>query len=106
TPDDLGGAQRRRRRRVLAADVGSGAPIGRCRVRGRHAGRHRALRRQGRARALAQIVETLGRGAGGDVTKTSAKPKVVRAAGGLVWRMRSEERREGKECRSRWSPYH
>ena len=34
-----------------------------------------------------------GRGAGGDVTKTSAKPKVVRAAGGLVWRMGSD----GKE---------
>ena len=24
----------------------------------------------------------------------------------LVTRMRSEERRVGKECRSRWSPYH
>ena len=23
-----------------------------------------------------------------------------------VWRRRSEERRVGKECRSRWSPYH
>ena len=22
------------------------------------------------------------------------------------WRWRSEERRVGKECRSRWSPYH
>ena len=37
------------------------------------------------------------------------------AAGGIPWRdkiifelleMRSEERRVGKECRSRWSPYH
>ena len=25
---------------------------------------------------------------------------------GLLERMRSEERRVGKECRSRWSPYH
>src|SRR5256885_10637819 len=25
--------------------------------------------------------------------------------GGLAW-LRSEERRVGKECRSRWSPYH
>ena len=25
---------------------------------------------------------------------------------GQVWRIRSEERRVGKECRSRWSPYH
>src|SRR2546427_5650451 len=24
----------------------------------------------------------------------------------LVWSFRSEERRVGKECRSRWSPYH
>ena len=26
--------------------------------------------------------------------------------GGLMWHHRSEERRVGKECRSRWSPYH
>src|SRR5258707_150645 len=26
--------------------------------------------------------------------------------GGWRWRWRSEERRVGKECRSRWSPYH
>src|SRR2546430_2995604 len=25
---------------------------------------------------------------------------------GLYWHYRSEERRVGKECRSRWSPYH
>ena len=24
----------------------------------------------------------------------------------VAWPMRSEERRVGKECRSRWSPYH
>ena len=24
----------------------------------------------------------------------------------IAWRDRSEERRVGKECRSRWSPYH
>ena len=24
----------------------------------------------------------------------------------IVWAERSEERRVGKECRSRWSPYH
>jgi len=28
------------------------------------------------------------------------------APGNLVWVIRSEERRVGKECRSRWSPYH
>ena len=26
--------------------------------------------------------------------------------GRITWRSRSEERRVGKECRSRWSPYH
>ena len=26
--------------------------------------------------------------------------------GGLIFSKRSEERRVGKECRSRWSPYH
>ena len=26
--------------------------------------------------------------------------------GGQSWSLRSEERRVGKECRSRWSPYH
>ena len=26
--------------------------------------------------------------------------------GNEVWLIRSEERRVGKECRSRWSPYH
>ena len=25
---------------------------------------------------------------------------------GLLYQLRSEERRVGKECRSRWSPYH
>ena len=36
--------------------------------------------------------------------------KVLRAEyatkGEIVTRFRSEERRVGKECRSRWSPYH
>src|SRR3712207_147522 len=27
-------------------------------------------------------------------------------AANVVWTSRSEERRVGKECRSRWSPYH
>src|SRR3989441_12150538 len=30
----------------------------------------------------------------------------VNAADLIGWRDRSEERRVGKECRSRWSPYH
>src|SRR5256885_4036337 len=31
---------------------------------------------------------------------------VANAAGPVMVLYRSEERREGKECRSRWSPYH
>src|SRR3989442_5632595 len=38
----------------------------------------------------------------GDVERLSASRKAVRMAG----IDRSEERRVGKECRSRWSPYH
>src|SRR2546427_7036965 len=30
----------------------------------------------------------------------------VRGVGKYSWQIRSEERRVGKECRSRWSPYH
>ena len=33
---------------------------------------------------------------------TYAVPKIEK----VVWSYRSEERRVGKECRSRWSPYH
>ena len=35
-------------------------------------------------------------------------PKIARRAGLLhdIGKVRSEERRVGKECRSRWSPYH
>src|SRR2546427_1661722 len=34
-------------------------------------------------------------------------PPILRAPTYLCWRrQRSEERRVGKECRSRWSPYH
>src|SRR5256886_17591503 len=39
--------------------------------------------------------------------KTQGDVKAVVAVGCLVQRYkRSEERRVGKECRSRWSPYH
>ena len=31
---------------------------------------------------------------------------VIALGGGAVNQLRSEERRVGKECRSRWSPYH
>src|SRR3712207_7426965 len=37
---------------------------------------------------------------------TSKETKWFRTEGGTGGSMRSEERRVGKECRSRWSPYH
>ena len=40
-------------------------------------------------------------GSGAGKTRTYAVPNVLEAA-----KARSEERRVGKECRSRWSPYH
>src|SRR5258708_7441047 len=36
------------------------------------------------------------------IARASTQPRIVIVGGGL----RSEERRVGKECRSRWSPYH
>src|SRR3989449_7798301 len=33
-------------------------------------------------------------------------PDAIKKARLLLWKGRSEERRVGKECRSRWSPYH
>ena len=32
--------------------------------------------------------------------------KVLHSICQQIWKLRSEERRVGKECRSRWSPYH
>ena len=40
------------------------------------------------------------------VLRQAARALGVAHAAGLVHRDRSEERRVGKECRSRWSPYH
>src|SRR2546425_6744082 len=41
-------------------------------------------------------------------TRTGDAGKTRLAGGQQVWKdsLRSEERRVGKECRSRWSPYH
>ena len=36
----------------------------------------------------------------------SENTSVVNVTDDLAIQMRSEERRVGKECRSRWSPYH
>ena len=39
-------------------------------------------------------------------TETSEIAGIGMGVAGLIDRKRSEERRVGKECRSRWSPYH
>ena len=38
--------------------------------------------------------------------RAGLKPDRMERSGDVFFRMRSEERRVGKECRSRWSPYH
>ena len=38
------------------------------------------------------------------IVRAGAEPEVQRTSRPVV--IRSEERRVGKECRSRWSPYH
>src|SRR5256885_13591165 len=45
--------------------------------------------------------------AGGDMVEFNLAPgEQLRVDTGCIVSMRSEERRVGKECRSRWSPYH
>ena len=57
------------------------------------------------------LIHTL-KGHTGEVTAIALAPNqrtVVSASGDSsikIWDTRSEERRVGKECRSRWSPYH
>src|SRR5256886_8285908 len=42
-----------------------------------------------------------------EILKAAGFSKVRSLRGGIdAWAVRSEERRVGKECRSRWSPYH
>src|SRR2546422_8774058 len=40
------------------------------------------------------------------LTATETLRAVTKRVRGMVEQLRSEERRVGKECRSRWSPYH
>ena len=50
------------------------------------------------------IVALLGANGAGKTTTLRTISGVVKAKSGQI--LRSEERRVGKECRSRWSPYH
>ena len=45
-------------------------------------------------------------GLGGSRMPRSSWARGARLLSLRVWSLRSEERRVGKECRSRWSPYH
>src|SRR3712207_6982513 len=65
------------------------------------------------ARLLAQIYRTLGVVPKGHLVETDRSGLVAGYIGQtalkvkeIVGQARSEERRVGKECRSRWSPYH
>src|SRR3989441_11285892 len=49
----------------------------------------------------------MAREAARSVLPNATEVKIVVSGNARAWRtMRSEERRVGKECRSRWSPYH
>ena len=50
--------------------------------------------------------ETGPQGPTGPIGKTGRGLKGLSGPRGLIGPARSEERRVGKECRSRWSPYH
>src|SRR2546422_10398214 len=69
------------------------------------------VRREGAAWAEERLVR-LGQLAGGEAlgwgVEANANPPVLRTHDRYGHRIdeRSEERRVGKECRSRWSPYH
>src|SRR5256886_13832862 len=63
-----------------------------------------AARPVGTIKSISGNAITLTTDAGSDVTvQVQDATKLVRIAPG---QKRSEERRVGKECRSRWSPYH
>src|SRR3989454_1392065 len=56
---------------------------------------------------FAKIIVKDGRLSGDDVNEVFAeKQQIIRKSGLLEYYTRSEERRVGKECRSRWAPYH
>src|SRR3712207_8959167 len=67
----------------------------------RASGGQRHLRQRGDAAALAVVKAAASKRSGG-----AREPACVAARLTAAAESRSEERRVGKECRSRWSPYH
>src|SRR5256885_15979136 len=69
----------------------------------------RGRRRRALALELLEVLRNPFRHGGGDLVLAQARGQ-ERAVGGIGREARlderSEERRVGKECRSRWSPYH
>ena len=59
--------------------------------------------RQSKGMSLDQVAEQTGvsKSMLAQIEKGTANPSI-----GVLGKIRSEERRVGKECRSRWSPYH
>ena len=58
-------------------------------------------------RALAREIQNIAEGAEPEAAKSSPAPTRFRSKSSRTGALlRSEERRVGKECRSRWSPYH
>ena len=67
-------------------------------------GGQRGMRIQGGPRVMGTVTEVKGNTI--TVKDQQGKLTTVTTNGETRVRMRSEERRVGKECRSRWSPYH
>ena len=53
-----------------------------------------------------ELLKRLGRIPQLAIVRVGDSPDDISYETGAVKKMRSEERRVGKECRSRWSPYH
>ena len=85
-----------------------GAPGGRCRIPGAAALLARVFDCLREMLAPVELAEELGLEGGAEVyrRRLAAATKLARGARRDLVPARSEERRVGKECRSRWSPYH
>src|SRR5260221_9245482 len=68
--------------------------------------RRQAARLEAQRRLLDEVPGEEGDRRRQDQRQREELPPGERAAADIEQRLRSEERRVGKECRSRWSPYH